>query len=169
MRSLVSLLCLVFVTPLLAQPPTAVKKPAASKFLRIARDAKNQPIALETATVRYVPASGEGNLAVDLVGVVHVGDRAYYEKLNKQLAQYDVVLYELVAPPGTRVPKGGKRDRENLLSTIQGMVKTVLELEAQTERIDYTRKNFVHADLSPEQMAEAIRKRGDNGFTVFLS
>jgi hypothetical protein len=168
MRSFVPLFCLVFVTPLLAEQPTVVKKAASSKFLRITRDAKNQPLALETATVQYVPASGEGKLTVDLVGVVHVGDRGYYEKLNKQLAQYDVVLYELVAPPGTRIPKGGKRDRDNLLSKIQEIVKTVLDLESQTERIDYTRKNFVHADLSPEQMAEAIRKRGDNGFTLFL-
>jgi hypothetical protein len=168
MRSLISVLCLAFVAPLWAQSPGTVKKPATSKFLRITRDAKNQPLALETATVRYVPASGEGDLIVDLVGAVHVGDREYYQKLNKQLAKYDVVLYELVAPPGTRIPKGGKRDRENLLSQIQQIVKTVLDLDLQTEQIDYTRKNFVHADLSPDQMAEAVRKRGDNGFTLFL-
>jgi hypothetical protein len=48
------------------------------------------------------------------------------------------------------------------------VVKMMLELELQTERIDYTRKNFVHADLSPEQMAEAIHKRGDDGLTLIL-
>jgi hypothetical protein len=52
---------------------------------------------------------------------------------------------------------------------IQQIAKTVLDLELQTERIDYTRKNFVHADLSPAQMGEAIRKRGDDGLTLFFS
>ena len=44
----------------------------------------------------------------------------------------------------------------------------VLDLESQTEQIDYTKKNFVHADLSPKEMAEAIRQRGDDGLTLFL-
>src|SRR5439155_1772453 len=48
------------------------------------------------------------------------------------------------------------------------VVKMVLELDLQTERIDYTKKNFVHADLSPEQMAEVIQKRGDDGVTLIL-
>ena len=78
------------------------------------------------------------------------------------------VLYELVAPQGTRIPKGGKRNSDNPIAMIQQVVKMVLDLESQTEQVDYTKKNFVHADLSPEQMAEAIRKRGDDGLTLFL-
>jgi hypothetical protein len=169
MRTLASVLCLALVAPLWAQQPAAVKKPAASKFMRLTRDNKKEPSALETATARYVPASGESGLTVDLVGVVHVADRAYYEKLNKQLAQYDVVLFELVAPPGTKIPKGGKRERDNPLAKIQDFIKTLLDLDSQMECIDYTRKNFVHADLSPEQMGQAMRKRGETGFTLFLS
>jgi hypothetical protein len=45
----------------------------------------------------------------------------------------------------------------------------MLQLESQTERIDYTKKNFVHADLSPEQMLEKMRERGDDPFTIALS
>jgi hypothetical protein len=161
-----------FCRPLLADPPLAKKKPelkktTAPQFLRLQRDEKKQPLALETSIVRYVPASGEGGLTVDLVAAVHIGDRDYYKKLNKQFQQYDVVLYELVAAPGTQIPKGGKRDLDPL-GLIMQVVKSVLELELQTERIDYTKKNFVHADLSPNQMAEAIRKRGDDCLTLFL-
>lgn len=152
---------------LLASPPAA-KKAAASKFIRLKRDADGKPVALETATLRLVPASGSGGLTVDLVGVVHIGDRGYYERLNKQLDQYDVVLYELVAPPGTRIPKGGKRS-DNPVAIFQQVLKVLLDLDSQVERIDYTRKNFVHADLSPEQMAKAVRDRGDDGLTLFLS
>ncbi len=150
------------------KPPDARKAPA-SKFIRIQRNDQKEPTALETATVRYVPTAGDGKLVVDLVGVVHVGDRAYYEKLNKQLDQYDVVLYELVAPQGTRIPKGGRGKTDNPIALIQKLMKTVLRLDSQTDLIDYTRKNFVHADLSPDEMAEAIRKRGDDGLTLFLS
>jgi hypothetical protein len=168
---LISFVCLAYGTPLWTAPPESPQqqeKPDASSFLRLRRDAQNQPVALETATQRYVPASGEGKLSVDLIAVVHVGDRAYYRKLNQQLQQYDVVLYELVAPQGTRLPQPGKRDANNPLALLQQVAQTVLDLESQIEQIDYTRKNLVHADLSAEQMAEAIRNRGDDGVTVFL-
>jgi hypothetical protein len=168
------LLGFTFVAPLLAEPSSAEKdqpgkKQTASKFIRLQRNADKQPIALETATVRFVPGSGEGSLVVDLIGVVHIGDRAYYQKLNKQMEQYDVLLYELVAPQGTRIPKGGKRNLDNPLALIQQMMKLALSLDLQTEQIDYTKKNFVHADLSPEQMAEAIKNRGDDALTLTLS
>jgi hypothetical protein len=168
---LVGMLSFTFISQLPAQSPPAAKNPAIQKstptqFIRVQRDEKNQPIALETAIVRYGPA-GSGDLTVDLVSAVHIGDKEYYKKLNKQFQQYDVVLYELVAQPGTVIPKGGKK-KDDPLSLIMQVVKMVLDLELQTERIDYTKKNFVHADLSPEQMAEAIHKRGDDGLTLVL-
>lgn len=166
-RALVAVM-LFCAAPLLAQTP-AEKKAPPSKFIRIVRDADKQATALETASVRYVSASGEGKLTVDLVSVVHVGDRDYYQKLNKQFEQYDVLLYELVAPPGTRIPKGGKRNSDNPVALLQQMMKVMLGLEHQVEQIDYTKKNFVHADMSPDQMAEAIKNRGDNAFTLTLS
>ena len=45
-------------------------------------------------------------MTVDLIGAVHIGDIAYYDELNKQFTQYDALLYELVAPPGTVVERG---------------------------------------------------------------
>jgi hypothetical protein len=154
------------------QPPaseSAVKKTTPHKFIRIQRDSSGQPTALETAVVRFASKSGDGGLVVDLVSAVHVADRAYYEKLNERLDQYDVVLYELVAPEGTRIPKGGRRNSDNPIAFLQQLATLVLDLDLQTELIDYTRKHFVHADLSPEQMAEAIHNRGDDGVTLFLS
>jgi hypothetical protein len=157
-------------SPVLAQETRErAKKAPASKFLRITKDAKGQPLALETATVRYRTAKGEGDLIVDLVSVVHLGERDYYRKLNEQFDQYDVVLYELVAPKGTRIPKGGRSATDNPLALIQKISTFVLNLEMQTDRIDYTRSNFLHADLSPAEIAETISKRGDDGFTLFLS
>jgi hypothetical protein len=154
-----------------AETPRAEKTErgtAGGKFIRLRMDAKHQAQALETATVRLT-RPGQDGPAVDLVGVVHVGDRGYYEKLNEQLKQYDVVLYELVAEPGTRIPRGGRREVDNPLAFVQQALKLILDLELQTEQIDYTQKHFLHADLSPEQMAEGIRQRGDTGLTLFLN
>jgi hypothetical protein len=55
------------------------------------------------------------------------------------------------------------------LALIQQMATLMLDLDSQMEHIDYTRDNFVHADLSPEEMAEAVRRRGDDGLTLLLS
>ncbi len=159
---------------LVAQQPTPVKpaekkeKAGTGAYIRLQKDADGQPSSLQTATVRFTSTAGSSELIVDLVGVVHVADKEYYDKLNRQLDEYDVVLYELVAPPGTRIPKGGKRDSDNPVAMIQRIMKSVLSLELQTEQIDYSRKQFVHADLSPEQMAEALKDRGDDGITIAL-
>lgn len=153
-----------------AEPPKvpAAKSAAARPFIRVQKDQDGQPIALQTAVVRYVPASGQGELTVDLISAVHVGDRAYYDQLNKLMQSYDVLLYELVAPEGTRIPKGGRK-AEGPLAVLQPVVKLVLGLDWQVDRIDYTRKNFIHADLSFDKLAEAARKRGDDGLTLALS
>jgi hypothetical protein len=169
---LVGILCLINYAVLLAGPAAAAdrgvaQKPATGPFIRVQRDAKDQPIALQTAVVRYT--SAEGNLVVDLIGAVHVADRSYYQKLNQQMEQYDVLLYELVAPPGTRIPRGGRPSSDNPIALLQQLGKAVLALESQTEQIDYTKRNFVHADLSPQQLVEAVRNRGENGLTLFLN
>jgi hypothetical protein len=140
------------------------QKPKPTRFLRVMRDKQKVPTALETAVVRYVPANGKQTIAVDLVGAVHVGDKAYYDELNKRLGTYDVVLYELVAPKGTRIKKGDRDD-----STFARVIKNLLELESQVQQIDYTKKHFVHADMSPAEMAKAMEKRGETGLSVFFS
>lgn len=140
------------------------RKPAPTKFLRVLRDRNKVPTKLETAIVRYVPADGKGELCVDLVGAVHIGDKAYYQKLNKRFEKYDVVCYELVAPKGTRI---GKDERKN--SAFGRAIKSLLELDSQVQQIDYTKKNFVHADLSFADMKKAMEKRGETGFSLVMS
>jgi len=48
-------------------------------------------------------------------------------------------------------------------------MKNMLGLDSQLEQVDYSKKNFVHADLSPAKMKEAMKERGDTGTTVALS
>jgi hypothetical protein len=76
-----------------------------------------------------------------------------------------VVLYELVAPPGTKPKKSDKSS----LRFIHKMVGFVLELDSQMQAMDYDRPHFVHADLSFEAMMDEAKKKGDNGMTLALS
>src|SRR5262245_3292506 len=54
---------------------------AETKFIRVRRDDKERPAAMETAVVHYTSPS-RPDVAIDLVGAVHVGDRSYYDNLN---------------------------------------------------------------------------------------
>lgn len=143
-----------------------------AKFLRILRTKSGAARSLETAIVTYRPAGkagakksrGKKGVAVDLVAAVHLGEKDYYDDLNKRFKDYDVVLYELVAAQGTRI-KQGSNDRNPITS----MMRSGLKLESQVELIDYEAENFVHADLSPKEMGEKMKERGHNGFTLAMS
>ena len=140
-----------------------------SQFLRIRRDEKNQPVALETAIVRYVPMDcSQTSPTVDLVAAVHIGEKRYYQQLNQEFQKYDAVLYELVAPEGTRVPKGGVRPSAHPVSLMQKIFSDVLKLSYQLDEIDYTPKHFVHADMSPEQLAKSQKERGEAMWKMML-
>jgi len=151
-----------------APRPERVDKEKQREFLRVVRDKQQTPVALETAIVRCAPVdSAPKGPTVDLVAAVHVAQRSYYQQLNREFAGYDVVLYELVAPEGNRVPRAGQ-PRSNPLSLLQNAVKNLLELEFQLNEIDYSRKNMVHADMSPDEFAKSMRDRGESVLAMFL-
>jgi hypothetical protein len=140
---------------------------ARPSFLRLTRDDRNEPVAMETAIVRY-KGEGEGtvDLTIDLIGAVHIGEKSYYDKLNKEFEQYDVLLYELVAPEGTRVPKGGGGGSGHPVALLQNGMKDMLELEHQLHQVDYHKDNFVHADMSPDDFSKSMADRGESIWTM---
>jgi len=145
----------------------ADKPDARPKYIRISRDADENPLALQTAIVEFVPADpAKGNLRVDLIGAVHVGEKSYYDALNKAFEGYDVVLYELVAPDGTRVPKGGKSSGHPV-ALLQNGLKGMLGLEHQLEQVDYSKENLLHADMSPEDFAKSMEERNESFLGMF--
>lgn len=135
-----------------------------SDFLRITRDKNQEPLFLETAIVRY--KSADNKITVDLVGVVHIGERGYYRRLNNYLTECESVLYELVAPEGTKVTKERKSD--SIISQMQEMMQSTLGLEGQMQHIDYQQAHFVHADMSPDQLQEKMAERGDTPMTLAI-
>jgi hypothetical protein len=132
-------------------------------FLRIRRDRREEPVAMETSVTRYVTTNADGQrVTVDLIGVVHVGEKGYYEQLNELFTDYDALLYELVAPEGTVIPRGGGERGFNPISGIQQGLQAVLGLEFQLEHIDYTADNFVHADMTPTEFAESMKQNDES-------
>jgi len=144
---------------------------SSTKFIRVRRTDDGVPIGMDTSIVRYVSPSGDEHrkFTVDLVGAVHVGEAGYYRKLNEIFAKYDVLLYELVAPEGTRVPKGGgEGSQAHPVGALQSGMKSMLGLEHQLTEIDYTKANFVHADMSPEEFSQSMKDRGESFTKIFL-
>ena len=133
-------------------------------YIRIVKTDGGKLRAMQTAIVRFEgkPGTQHDGAVVELVGVVHIGQRDYYERLNKRLAQYDVVLYELVAPDGTRIRPEDLEKRRSMLASLQTGMKDMLNLEYQLELVDYMAKNFRHADMSPEEFAKDLERRGDS-------
>jgi hypothetical protein len=164
MRIIKALLVLVFLLPTLA----TAQPTSESRFIRIERDANREPVALQTAIAKYVPVGGATGVEIDLVAVVHIGEQGYFRRLNREFEKYDTVLYELVAPEGTRPTKGGERNSDHPLAMLQQMMKLVLRVEHQLEVIDYHKANFIHADLSLDGLRKAMKDRGEDEMIVIL-
>jgi hypothetical protein len=173
--SLIRLLLLSLLASGMMAPTTTVaaeqekEAPLGEEWVRLKLDKQNKPLALEVAIVRYVqPELADQPPAkvqqyVDLVGAVHIGDRKYYQKLNQRFRTYDALLYELVAPEGTVVARGGGTSNAHPVGAIQNGLKSILEITHQLEEVDYTPKNFVHADLTPNEFKQSMEDR-DEGF-----
>lgn len=138
-------------------------------FIRLDRDEDGRPVSLDTAIIRLVGKDVTGaEVHVALVGAIHIAEPSYYEQLNDEFGNYEAVLYELVAPPGTKVPRGGGQRDAHPISMLQGGMQQMLGLASQLEEVDYQREHFVHADMTPEQMADSMRERGEDFLTMFF-
>ena len=134
------------------------------EYLRLERDETGASVSLQAPILAFEPPDGEPQgLRVDLVGAIHIGDPSYYAALNERFAGYDAVLYELVAPEGAR-PRPNAAPG-NLVSGMQLGITRLLDLSFQLDEIDYTLPNFVHADLTPRELAQSMSERGESTFT----
>jgi hypothetical protein len=153
-----------------AQDKSPKKPSVSSRYIRIERDAKDNPKGLQTSIVRLSINEGEYKGAIiDLIGAVHIAHSEYFQELNKKFKEYDVVLYELVADP--EVAKPIKREEgENIrhpVGAAQMMMKDMLGLQFQLDEIDYDAKNFVHADMNPTEFMDDMKERGDGFASMF--
>lgn len=133
-------------------------------FMRLTEGDDTKPRALQVALAHY--RDGQGR-TLDLVGAVHVADRGYFEDLQDRFDDYDVVLYEMVGDPGGA---GGPPTSIglNLVGLLQGGMKDALGLAFQLEEIDYDRRNFVHADMTPAEFSDSMKRREESWMGTFL-
>lgn len=145
---------------------TALADGRAPEFARVDTDADGRPRALQMSIVAYVPADASKLFEVDLVSAIHIGDPAYYAELNSRFEEYDVLLYELIAPAEAL---GAERldERKGILSTAQVGMTKLLDLSFQLDEIRYDAANFVHADLSPEELRASMAERGESLYVYF--
>ena len=177
-------------------------KPASElpkKFIRMTMNPERPriPQSLDTSIIRFVPTDeklAKAGVTVDLIGAIHIGDQAYFQKLDKSFKQYDALLYEMVAEkdetggapqrwedrdqPGTGTAKAPRKTSvseeksfEAGMTEIGGMqlgAKDMLGLAFQLDGINYNAPNMVHADMSPEEFAQKMKDRGESFFTMFM-
>jgi hypothetical protein len=142
-------------------------------WVRMQYDGTGEVLGMQTAIVRYkaaTPSNGKSGppLQVDLIGAVHIADVAYYKQLNEQFKQYDALLYELVAPEGTVVERGRGTSNAHPIGAMQNVFKDLLQLDHQLEIVDYTKPNFVHADMSPDDFKKAMEERNETFLQMYF-
>lgn len=139
---------------------------SAGDFIRVDEDAT--AARLQTAITCFE----RGDDSVELIGAVHIADKAYYQALTDRFTRYDVLLFEMIggekfANHQQPAADEGAKDLSGL-HKIYSMVATFLKLTGQTENIDYTTKNFIHADLTNAEFAQmqSDRKESLIGFAM---
>lgn len=152
------------------------------EYVRIRRSERRTAEALETSIIRFGDSQKYSGATVDLIGAIHLGEESYYDELNRRFRDYDVLLFEAVMPEeavrrGLR-PGGDKGARRRsvtdeqewteakvglqAIGILQLGMKDALGLEFQLTGIDYTGRNFVHADMTQEEFEATMARRGES-------
>lgn len=157
----------VFAAALLSFSP-AVLRAEDGEFIRVDEDAK--AARLQTAVTRFE----KDGATVDLIGAVHIADKAYYDSLNKRFEGYEVLLFEMIGGEGVKPgappePDPGKKEKPNALALIYGKAARMLKLVGQVDHIDYRAQNFLHADLTINEFTEKQEERGESILSFMLS
>ena len=144
-----------------AEPPPE-SRPPTNSFVRFERTGADRG-RLSTAVRTYTNANHQ---TVALIAAIHIGDPAYYEKLQELFKSYDALLYEMIRDRDAA--PAGKITSDHPVSQLQIGLKNALGLEFQLEALDYTPTNFVHADLDPETFARLQGEKGESILGLML-
>lgn len=181
-RFLLLLSALVFPDLVLVRAEDTVdkKEKPELQYIRVTRNERRLAAAMQTSIIRFGKSDQFPGHVVDLIGAVHLGEASYYDELNRRFKKYDALLYEAVIPEealrqGLR--PGGGSSRRTLsddeawseskvglatISALQVGMKDVLGLEFQLSAVDYRPDNFVHADMTQEEMEASMARRGES-------
>lgn len=141
------------------------KEPAKMEFIRVKETPSRAKLQTSIATFK------KGDVTVDLIGAVHIGDKEYFQGLNKEFTNYQVLLFEMVGGEqlvNGKAPKEAKQNKMAFLGAAYEMMQGMLELSGQKEFIDYTAKNFVHADLTMDEFEKLQEQRNESVLSFAL-
>ena len=137
------------------------KKEQRTDFIRVDEDEKNSR--LQTSVTRYV----KDGVSVDLIGAVHIADKQYFLDLNNLFTQSEVLLFEMVGgdkmKEGKNLNDAKKKDAQfSFLETMYNTMQDKLDLAGQKDHVDYSKENFVHADLSMEDFQKLQKEKKES-------
>jgi|GEM_PF-313378 len=157
------ILPLLFVSFAWGNNPAPAPTEPKIEYIRVLEDDVSARLQTSIATLE------KNGVEVDLIGAIHIADKAYYETLNQTFTQYDSLLFEMVG--GDKMARGDAADNsdetkeDSSLSGLRGiyeMVAKFLGLSGQADVIDYQAKNFVHADLSIKEFEDKQKERKES-------
>lgn len=137
-----------------------------SRFVQFVAGTEEWQAELQTAIVSFRNSAG---VQINLVAAVHIGEVEYYKRLNKFFETQDVVLYELVAEANEIPVRNRLNTSTSVIGFIQQSLAKFLNVGFQLNQINYAVENFLHADLTSEQLAELMASKNENFFTMFSS
>lgn len=122
-------------------------------YLR-AMDDKEGGRILQVAARTLVSPEKDGR-KVTLLGVSHLGDAAYYEKIQQKLDAADLVLFEGVG--FDKKTQNKKEVEPSAVSELQISLARSMGLVFQMEAIRYDRPHFRNSDISPEALITRLQ------------
>ena len=143
-------------------PQNADSNGDGSLWLKLERNERGVPLRLATSIVRFEGEfqadDGETrSVSVDLIGAIHLGETAYYERLNAEFKEYETVVFELVAEEGFDVKdlavakeakKAAPASPLDAIPFLQESMADALGFVNQTDGIDYSAPNLKRGDAN---------------------
>ncbi len=161
-----------------ANPSDSNDSNVGALWLRLERDERGVPLRLATSIVRFEgdfrADDGETRpVSVDLIGAIHLGEKAYYDRLNAEFKEYETVVFELVADEGFDVKDLAAakeaKEKENAgpaspldaIPLLQETFADALGFVNQTDGIDYSAANFKRGDADADDFLKRLTTGGD--------
>eukprot|EP00252_Welwitschia_mirabilis_P025995 TRINITY_DN8324_c0_g1_i4.p1 TRINITY_DN8324_c0_g1~~TRINITY_DN8324_c0_g1_i4.p1 ORF type:complete len:320 (+),score=51.70 TRINITY_DN8324_c0_g1_i4:149-1108(+) len=134
---------------------------------------------LQTAIVSYRKPfswSLQPSFQVDLVAAIHIGEKEYYSSLQKLLASYDRVLYEMITEKDDELQKSGStvhwmppeqaEEEESDMGFLLQLLAKIANLDFQIQCLDYRQDNWYHADLDYQTFIKLEQEKDEHLFKI---
>lgn len=144
-------------------------------WLKLERDERGAPLRLATSIVRFEGEfrADDGKtrpVSVDLIGAIHLGEKAYYDRLNAEFKEYETVVFELVADEGfdAKTIAAAKEETDegpasplDAIPLLQQSFADALGFVNQVDGIDYAAPNLKRGDANADDFLVQLTTGGD--------